>query len=200
MPEWKRAVGSSSSGASKTRQSKRQVSKETFHKWQWTYEREHQSMTMACWPTYVLKWAIKASHLCLRFGALFVGSMRLEYVGSKTSSGHGPIVQATIKQATSPTMPTASHTMQLWFTCVFSHVIVYTVHYYCTMYSGGSRIFEMGGSSVIHRKQRSTPIIGGSGGMLPPPKFLDFWPSEIASGAIWEQNSDHLTALKLFGI
>ena len=44
----KRAVGSSSSGASKTRQSKRQVSKETFHKWQWTYKREHQSMTMAC--------------------------------------------------------------------------------------------------------------------------------------------------------
>ena len=45
----KRAVGSSSSGTSKTRQSKRQVSKETFHKWQWTYKREHQSMTMACW-------------------------------------------------------------------------------------------------------------------------------------------------------
>ena len=33
-----------SSDASKTKQSKRQVSKETFHKWQRTYEREHQSM------------------------------------------------------------------------------------------------------------------------------------------------------------
>ena len=35
----------SSSCASKTKQSKRQVSKETFHKWQRTYEREHQSLT-----------------------------------------------------------------------------------------------------------------------------------------------------------
>jgi len=32
---------------------------------------------------YVLKWTIKASHLCLRFGALFVSSTRLEYVGPK---------------------------------------------------------------------------------------------------------------------
>ena len=45
---------------------------------------------------YVLKWMIKASHLRLRFGALFVGSMRLEIAGPKTSPGHGPIVQATI--------------------------------------------------------------------------------------------------------
>ena len=44
----KRALGPSSSGTSKTRQSKKQVSNETFHKGQWTYEREHQSMTMAC--------------------------------------------------------------------------------------------------------------------------------------------------------
>ena len=47
MLERKRTVGSSSSGASKMRQSKRQVPKETFHKWQWTYMKEHQSMTMA---------------------------------------------------------------------------------------------------------------------------------------------------------
>ena len=38
-------AGPSSSCASKTKQSKRQVSKETFHKWQRTYEREHQSLT-----------------------------------------------------------------------------------------------------------------------------------------------------------
>ena len=37
-------MGSSSSGASKAKQSKRQVSKETFYKWQRTYEREHQSL------------------------------------------------------------------------------------------------------------------------------------------------------------
>ena len=41
----KTAVGSSSSGASKTKQSKRKVSKDTFQKWQRTYEKEHQSMT-----------------------------------------------------------------------------------------------------------------------------------------------------------
>ena len=41
----KTAVESSSSGASKMKQSKRQVSKDTFHKWQQTYEKEHQSMT-----------------------------------------------------------------------------------------------------------------------------------------------------------
>ena len=40
----KTAVGSSSSGTSKTKQSKRQVSKDTFQKWQRTYK-EHQSMT-----------------------------------------------------------------------------------------------------------------------------------------------------------
>ena len=40
----KAAVGSSSSDTSKTKQLKRQVSKETFQKWQRTYEREHQSM------------------------------------------------------------------------------------------------------------------------------------------------------------
>ena len=41
----KTAVGSSSSGASKTKQSKRLVSKDTFQKWQRTYEKEHQSLT-----------------------------------------------------------------------------------------------------------------------------------------------------------
>ena len=41
----KTAVESSSSGTSKTKQSKRQVSKDTFLKWQRTYEKEHQSMT-----------------------------------------------------------------------------------------------------------------------------------------------------------
>ena len=40
----KRKAGSSSSG-SQTKQSKRQVTKETFQKWQRTYERDHQSMT-----------------------------------------------------------------------------------------------------------------------------------------------------------
>jgi len=28
----------------KAKQLKKQVSKEAFHKWQWTYKREHQSM------------------------------------------------------------------------------------------------------------------------------------------------------------
>ena len=43
----KTAVGLSSNGTSKARQSKRQVSKDMFHKWQWTYKRDHQSMTTA---------------------------------------------------------------------------------------------------------------------------------------------------------
>ena len=38
------AVGSSSSCTSKSKQSKRQASKETFLKWQRTYEKEYQSM------------------------------------------------------------------------------------------------------------------------------------------------------------
>ena len=67
-------VGSSTSGTLKTKQSKRQVSKETFHKWQRTYEREHQSMT---WLRSV-KWAIGTGLLCLHFGVLFVGSKGLE--------------------------------------------------------------------------------------------------------------------------
>ena len=37
-----------SSGTSNTKQAKRQVSKETFYKWQQTYEREHQSLTWLC--------------------------------------------------------------------------------------------------------------------------------------------------------
>ena len=47
---------------------------------------------------------------CVCFGVLFVGSMRLEYAGSKTSPRHGSMFQATIKQATVTTMPTVSHT------------------------------------------------------------------------------------------
>jgi len=121
---WDRA----SNGTSKERQLKRQVSKETFHKWQWTYKREHQSMTMA-WLRAEMDDQDK-SLVSKCFGALIVGSMRLECVGSKTSPGHGPIVQATIKWATSPTMPTVSHTKRPWCTFVLSH----TVRYYCTMY------------------------------------------------------------------
>jgi len=86
-------------------------------------------ITWNSYAGYVLKklWTIKASHLCLRFGALFVGSMRLEYAGPKTSSGHGPIVQATIKRATSATMPTVSHTKRLRFTCVLSWQSCYCI-------------------------------------------------------------------------
>ena len=92
------------------------------------------SISLWLWHAgYMLKWTIKASHLCLHFGALFVGSMRLEYAGPKTS-GHGPTVQATVKRATSLTMPTVSHTIRLWCTCVLSQAIVYTVRYYCTIY------------------------------------------------------------------
>jgi len=54
-----------------------------------------------------VKWMIKTSLLCLCFGALFVGCIRLE-----TSPGHGSMVQATIKQATSLTTPTVSHTKE----------------------------------------------------------------------------------------
>jgi len=80
-------------------------------------------------PAMCCNWTIKATHLCLHFGALFVDSMRLEYAGPKTSPGHGPIVQATILQAMlmSLTMPTVSHTKRLSCTCVLSHVTVYTV-------------------------------------------------------------------------
>jgi len=74
---------------------------------------------------YVLKWTIKVSHLCLRFGALFVGSMRLEYVGPKTSPGHGPIVQATIKRAMSPTV--IMFTLALQSTANFNDYSVCTV-------------------------------------------------------------------------
>ena len=41
----KRRSATVASGASKTKQSKKQVSKETFQKWQRTYEKEYQSMT-----------------------------------------------------------------------------------------------------------------------------------------------------------
>jgi len=47
---------------------------------QWTYERENQSMAWLC-----AGMDDQDSLLCLLFGALFVGSMRLEYAGSKTS-------------------------------------------------------------------------------------------------------------------
>jgi len=110
-----------------SRQLKRQVPKETFHKWQWTYKREHQL------HGYVLKWMTKTSLLCLRIGALFVGSMRLEWAGPKTSSGHGPSVQATIKWATSLTTPTVSHTKRLWctFTCYCTYIL-YVIIAQCT--------------------------------------------------------------------
>ena len=45
------------------------------------------------WRGYLLKWTVKTSLLSLRFGVLFVGSTRLEYVGTKTSPWHGPMVQ-----------------------------------------------------------------------------------------------------------
>jgi len=76
---------------------------------------------------------IKTSLLCVRFGTLFVGSMRLEYTGPKTSPGHGPIVQATIKRATSETMPTVT-TQSGYDVLLYFHVIVHTVRYYCTIY------------------------------------------------------------------
>jgi len=54
------------SNGSKTKQSKRQVSKETFHKWQRTYKREPQSLEWLCADM------IKTSSLCRQFGVLFV--------------------------------------------------------------------------------------------------------------------------------
>ena len=44
MATRKRKAVRLSEGGTSTKQSKRQVSKETFQKWQRTYEREHQSM------------------------------------------------------------------------------------------------------------------------------------------------------------
>jgi len=44
----KTAVQSSSSSTLRIKQSKGQVSKETFHKLQWTCKREHQSMVWPC--------------------------------------------------------------------------------------------------------------------------------------------------------
>ena len=79
--KWKRAVGSRSSGASKTKQLKRQVSKKTFHKWQWTYEREHQSVVWLRAEMDDQDKSLVSTLWCV----CFVGSTRLEYVGSKTS-------------------------------------------------------------------------------------------------------------------
>jgi len=62
------------------------------------------------WRGYMLTWTIRTSLLYRRFGALFVGGMRLEYAGSKVSRRHGSRVQATIKRVTLPTTPTASPT------------------------------------------------------------------------------------------
>ena len=47
----KRKTAAGPSETSKTKRSKRQVTKETFHKWQRTYEREHQSMAWLCADT-----------------------------------------------------------------------------------------------------------------------------------------------------
>lgn len=41
--------------------------------------------SISLWCGYVLKWLIKTSLLYLCFGALFVGSTRLDYAGSTTS-------------------------------------------------------------------------------------------------------------------
>lgn len=107
----KTAGGSSLSGASKTKQSKRQMSKDIFEKWQRTYEKEHQSVAWLRAEMDDQDKSLVSTLWCI------VGSMRLEYVGSKISPGHGSMVQATIKRATSPTTPTVSRTKRPW--CIF---------------------------------------------------------------------------------
>ena len=77
--------------------------------------------SISLWHGYVLKWMTKTSLLCLRFGA-FVSSMGQEYVGSKTSTGHGPIVQATIKRATYISYHANSepHKLAMMYFCTFT--------------------------------------------------------------------------------
>ena len=45
--------------------------------------KELMKRNISLWGGYMLKWTIKTSLLCLRFGVLFVGNMRIKYVGSK---------------------------------------------------------------------------------------------------------------------
>ena len=95
------------------------------------------SISLWLWHAgYVLKWTIKASHLCLPFGALFVGSSEIRICGpqnfsrawTNSSSNHiTSNVNVTDHANSEPHK-------RLWCTCVLSHVIVYTVRYYCTMY------------------------------------------------------------------
>jgi len=141
------AVGLSSSGASKIRQSKRQVSKDTFHKWQWTYTRG--SISLWLWPQWWLCAEIDDQGKSL-VSTLWcvVGSTRLEYAGPKTSSGHGSIVQATIKQATSLTTPAVSHTKRPWCTFVLSYV---KLHCGLTKFRLLSKLF----SSLKQRNDRT---------------------------------------------
>ena len=100
-------AGNESTGSSKTKRAKRQVSKETFYKWQQTYEREYQSLV---WLRADMDDKDKSlvSMLCV----LYVESTRLRYVGSKTSPGHGLVAPVTIRRATSSTMRKASSTNQ----------------------------------------------------------------------------------------
>ena len=52
--------------------------------------------SISLWRGHVLIWTTRTGLLCRHFGVLFVESMRLGYVGSKTSPGHGSMVLATL--------------------------------------------------------------------------------------------------------
>ena len=99
MSARKRKAASSSS-ASQTKQSQKQVTKETFQKW--------QRGIISPWRGYVLRWTITRSRRCLHCGALFVGSTRAEYAGSNTFPGPGSMVQLSNHKTSNITDHTSS--------------------------------------------------------------------------------------------
>ena len=99
------AMGSSSSGTSKSKQSKRQASKEMFLKWQRTYEKEYQSMG---WLRAEMDDQDKS--LVSTLWCVVCWQYENKLCGIKTSQWYGSRVQATIKQATSLTTLKVSHT------------------------------------------------------------------------------------------
>jgi len=107
-----------------------------FDKWQWTYKREHQSMTMACRLLCAEKimddqgkslvftlWCV----VCRQYETRICGPKNFFRARTNSSSNHKT-------SNISDHANSEPHKLKRpWCTCVLSHVIVYTVHYYCTM-------------------------------------------------------------------
>ena len=81
-----------SSSNSKSKRTKRQVSKETFRKWQRIYEKEHQSMAWLRAEIDDEDKSCVSTLWCVVFR-----SMKAKYVGTRISLRHGSMVSAIIR-------------------------------------------------------------------------------------------------------